>query len=105
MLFTRVLIWPPETFKKKNSRRLQLLPEAKGSIVVSANMLRQNPLEAILVVFGRRALTFFLFERSWKNRKNDTTSVRLRSGDHLGDAKMSKKGTSLRRLNFFINCD
>ena len=24
--------------------------------------------------------------------KNDTTFVRTRSGDHLGDAKMSKKG-------------
>ena len=28
--------------------------------------------------------------------KNDTTLVRMRSGDHLGDVKMSKKGTSLR---------
>ena len=26
----------------------------------------------------------------------------MRSGDHLGDAKMSKKGTSLRRINFLI---
>ena len=35
--------------------------------------------------------------------KNDTTFVRMRSGDHLGDAKMSKKGTSLRRdLTFLI---
>ena len=31
-------------------------------------------------------------------KKNDTTFVRMRSGDHLGDAKMSKKGTSLRRI-------
>ena len=30
--------------------------------------------------------------------KNDTTFVRMPSGDHLGDAKMSKKGTSLRRI-------
>ena len=30
--------------------------------------------------------------------KNDSTFVRMRSGDHLGDAKMSKKGTSLRLL-------
>ena len=30
--------------------------------------------------------------------KNDTTFVRMRSGDHLGDAKMSKKGTSLCRI-------
>ena len=29
--------------------------------------------------------------------KHDTTFVRMRSGDHLGDAKMFKKGTSLRR--------
>ena len=30
--------------------------------------------------------------------KNDTTFVLMRSGDHLGDAKMSEKGTSLRRI-------
>ena len=30
--------------------------------------------------------------------KNDATFVRMRSGDHLRDAKMSKKGTSLRRI-------
>ena len=59
--------------------------------------LRQDPLEAILVIFGRRAL-FFLFESSGKNMKNDAIFVRMRSGDHLGDAKMSKKGTSLRRI-------
>ena len=31
--------------------------------------------------------------------KNDATFVRMRSGDRLGDAKMSKKGTSLRRIS------
>ena len=30
--------------------------------------------------------------------KNDTTFVRMHSGDHLGTTKMSKKGTSLRRM-------
>ena len=30
--------------------------------------------------------------------KNDTISVRMRSGDHIGDAKRSKKGTLLRRI-------
>ena len=30
--------------------------------------------------------------------KNYTTFVRMRSGDHLGYAKMSKKGASLRRI-------
>ena len=30
--------------------------------------------------------------------KIDITFVCMRSGDHIGDAKMSKKGTSLRRI-------
>ena len=34
--------------------------------------------------------------------KNDTTFVRMRSGDHLGNAKMSKKGTSLCRTYLFL---
>ena len=33
--------------------------------------------------------------------KNDAAVVRMRSGDHLGDAKMSKTGTSLRRIQLF----
>ena len=59
--------------------------------------IKAGPLKAILVIFGRRAL-IVLFESSWKNMKIDTTFVRMRSGDHLGDAKMSKKGTSPRRI-------
>ena len=35
--------------------------------------------------------------------KNDTTFVRMRSGDHLWDTKMSKKSTSLRRIRFQTN--
>ena len=34
--------------------------------------------------------------------KNDTIFVRMRSGDHLGDAKLSKKGTSLRRIELLL---
>ena len=68
------------------------------------NAFRQDPLEDILVIFGRRAL-IFLFESSWKNMKSDTTCVRMRSGDHLGDAKMSKKAPRSIEFNFFINCD
>ena len=30
--------------------------------------------------------------------KNDATFVRMRSADHLGDGKVSKKGTSLRQI-------
>ena len=35
--------------------------------------------------------------------KNDTTFVRMRSGDHRGDAKMSKKGTRFVEFNFLTN--
>ena len=33
--------------------------------------------------------------------KNNTTFVCMRSGDHLGDAKMSKRGISLRQTYLF----
>ena len=37
--------------------------------------------------------------------KNDTTCVRMRSGDHLGGAKKSKSAPCSVEFNFFINCD
>ena len=37
--------------------------------------------------------------------KNDTTFVRMRSGDHLGDEKCRKKAPRFVEFNFFINCD
>ena len=36
--------------------------------------------------------------------KNDTTFVRMRSGNHLGDAKMSKRAPHSVEFNF-INCN
>ena len=55
------------------------------------NLRRQDPLEAILVIFARSFLKLFLFERSWENMTHDITFVSMRSSDHLGEAKMSKK--------------
>ena len=37
--------------------------------------------------------------------KNDTTFVRMRSGDHLGDAKCRKRAPRSVEFNFFTNCD
>ena len=37
--------------------------------------------------------------------KNDTTFVRMRSGDHFGDAKMKKRAPRSVDFNFFINCE
>ena len=87
---------PKATVKPVLSARHTVKEEV---VVIDGLPLKAGPpLEAILVIFGRRALIFFLFESSWKKMKNDATFVRMRSGDHLGDAKMSKKGTSLRRI-------
>ena len=59
-------------------------------------------LEAILVIFGRRAL-IFLFESSWTNMKNYTTFVRMRSGDHLLETqKCWKRALRSVEFNFFI---
>ena len=35
--------------------------------------------------------------------KNDTTFVRMRSSDHFGDAKISKKAPRFVEFNFFTN--
>ena len=37
--------------------------------------------------------------------KNDTTFVRMRSGDHLGDAKCRKRAPRSVKFNYFIKCD
>ena len=78
---------------------MQLLLSHYVSVIYGANFpFKAGPLEAILVIFGRRALIFLFVWNLLKKMKNDTTFVRMRSGDHLGDAKMSKKGTLLRRI-------
>ena len=61
--------------------------------------LRWDALEGLSINFGRTSLIFCL--KNCKIMKNDTTSMRMRSGDHFGDAKMSKKGTLLRRIYLF----
>ena len=69
------------------------------SLSLSLPDLKAGPLEAILVIFGHHIEPqFFFFWKLLEKMKSDTTFVRMRSGDHLGDAKMSKTGTSLRRI-------
>ena len=49
-------------------------------------------------------LDFFVW-KLLENMKNDATFVAMRSDDHFGYAKMSKKAPRSIELNFFINCD
>ena len=60
-------------------------------------VFKAGPLEGTLLIFGRRALIWKLFE----NMKIDTTFVCMHSCDHLGDAKMLKKGSLLRQISLF----
>ena len=69
------------------------------SNLLSCIGLKAGPLEAILVIFV--VSLNFLLESSWKKMKNDTTFVRMRSGDHPGDAKMSKKAPYSVEFNSF----
>ena len=66
---------------------------------------RQDPLEAILVIFGRRALIFFFVWKHLEKYENDTTFVRLRSCDHFETQKCRKRAPRSTEFNFFINCD
>ena len=70
-----------------------------------AKSLRQDPLEAILVIFGRRALIFFCLKALGKKWK---MTPLLRAGAvfiTLETQTCRKKGSSLRRFNFSIYCD
>ena len=63
-----------------------------------------RPLEANLVTFGRSSLIFFVW-KPLEKYEIDTTFVRMRRRDHLGDAKMSKKAPRSVKFNFFTSCD
>ena len=52
--------------------------------------VKAGPLEATLVIFGRSSLILCVW-KILEKYENDTTFVRMRSSDHLADAKMSKK--------------
>ena len=92
--------WSEKNWKKKPEWSWQKI------ITFCWKSLRQDPLEAILVIFGRRALIFFWFESSWKNMKNDTTFVRLAQWWSPWRPKYVEKGhLAPSNLIFFINCD
>ena len=63
--------------------------------------LRQDPLEAILVIFGRRAL-IFLFESSWKNMKNLCACAVVIT---LETQNVENGHLAPSNLTFFIDCD
>ena len=85
--------------KKKCVLEDEMKTQRTAASACNCLKLRQDPPWGYFSHLWSLSLNFFLFERSWKKMKNDTsTFVRMHSGDHLGDAKMSKKGTSLRRI-------
>ena len=63
--------------------------------------LRQEPppLEDILVIFGHRALIFFLFECSWENMKYDTACAVVIT---LETQKCRKRAPRSFKIHFYI---
>ena len=55
-----------KTFYFRQAIRQKKKPFEDSPSGFKIRFLRQDPLEAILVIFGRRALIFFLLESSWK---------------------------------------
>ena len=64
------------------------------SAVLRPTFLFQDPAHVLVIL----VTAFDLLESSFKSMKNDTTFVRMHSSNHLGDSKMSKNGTPLRRI-------
>ena len=67
-------------------------------------VLRQDPLEAILVIFGRRAL-IFLLESSWKKWKITPLLCACAVVITLETQKCRKRAPRSVEFNFFINGD
>ena len=70
--------------------------KVKMTIKSNHKMGSCGQLKASFVRFGHRALIFCL--KALGKYENDTTFVSMRSGEHPGDAKVSKKGTYFRRI-------
>ena len=64
---------------------LRVFPENLSSIGPEIDFLKSNK------VLEKKTECTVRLQHSY-------TFVRMRSGDHLGDAKMSKKGTSFRQI-------
>ena len=69
---------------------------------MSLDTLRQDPLEAILVILGRSFSIFFGLKGLGKYQ-NDNTFVHMRNSGHLGDGNMSEKTPCFFELNFLTN--
>ena len=107
LYLVRLVPWWLLPFLRWLLRWLFLFIVAFSAVTAVLIRLRQDPppLEAILVIFGLRALIFLFVWKVLEKMKNDATFVRMRSCDHLGDAKMSKRAPRSVEFNFFNNCD
>ena len=83
-----------------NAQSLFLFP-----IVFGIKAGPRPPLEAILVIFGRRALIFFLFESSWKKWKMTPLLCACAVVITLETQKCRKRAPRSVEFNFFTNCD
>ena len=67
--------------------------------------LRQDPLEAILIIFGRRALIFFCLKALGKKWKMTPLLCACAVVITLETQKCRKRAPRSVEFNFFVNCD
>ena len=72
---------------------------------VPHNWLRQDPLEAILVILGRRALIFFVWKLLEKNEKWHHFCAHAQWWSPWRRKNVEKGHLAPSNLTFFINCD
>ena len=92
-----LFIFFQELLNKKKMKALRPEMTKKAS---RGSCLKGKTLDASIVIFGRSSLIFVFCSKGLAkiNMKNDSTFVRMRNCDLHRDAKMLKKGTSLRQI-------
>ena len=86
------------------SRRTRIYGRHNRQRTFLVSKLSQDPLEAILVIFGRRAF-IFLFESSWKKWKMTPLLCACAVVTILETQQSRKRAPRSVEFKFFIGCD
>ena len=92
-------------FKGNFKKRPTIDFRQKSNFLPCSDALRQDPLEAILVIFGRRALIFFCLKALGKKWKMTPLLCACAVVITLEMQKCRKRAPRSVEFNFFINCD
>ena len=90
--------------KSRDGPGLEPAAAVRTNPTTKIEFLKAGPLEAIFIIFGRRAL-IFLFESSWKIWKMTPLLCACAVVITWETQKCRKRAPRSVEFNFFINCD